>query len=140
MEAEITLGRNMKTILQIAFAILFLGVFSGFCGSADVITNTTRKVNIGTPAPEVFQRWARDHSYYALLEIVDAFIDPRSHHATKADVRKYLGKGYDDTGAYPNSGPNRWVYTSSRLVPYGSYLLIEFDDHQSVKAIDWVSE
>ena len=38
------------------------------------------------PSPEVFRRWQESRDYYALLEIVDAYIDPSVHKATKAEI------------------------------------------------------
>jgi hypothetical protein len=92
------------------------------------------------PAPEVFHKWNEHQDYYALLEIVDAYIDPFNHKATKADVLKYLGQGCDSPEGYPNAGPKTWVYFSSRRVPYGAILIIDFDDHDVVTEIGWVSE
>lgn len=93
-----------------------------------------------TPAPDVSRRWRERRDYYALLEIVDAYIDPFNHKAAKADVLKHLGRGCDTPDSYPNAGPRIWVYPSSRRVPYGSYLVIEFDEDDMVKHIEWASE
>jgi len=90
------------------------------------------------PAPEVFATWRAFHDYYALLEIVDAYIDPFCNNASKADVLKYLGDTHDPE--YPNAGPKMWVFSSVRRVPYGSYLVIRFDDNDAVKEVFWVSE
>ena len=93
-----------------------------------------------TPGPEVFRKWREGANYYALLEIVDVYIDPFNHKATKADVLKYLGPGCDTEDNYPQAGPRMWVYPSVRPVPYGSYLIIYFDEHDVVKEIGWASE
>lgn len=130
----------MNRSLQIIIILCCVQFAGGLCAGSESRTNKTSNLDVLAPDPEVFQRWTKDHNYYALLELVDAYIDPRMHQATKADVRRYLGNGYDDTGAYPNSGPNLWVYPSSRRVQFGSYLIIEFDSHQRVKTVDWVSE
>jgi hypothetical protein len=71
---------------------------------------------------------------------VDRYIDPNSNRATKKDVLRYLGRGCDSPDGYPNAGPKLWVYTSIRRVPYGSYLYIDFDEKDMVKAIEWGSE
>ncbi len=135
------LGKDqMKRSVQIIIAMCCVQLAGGICDGSESRTNMTSNLDVLAPSPEVFQRWTKDHSYYALLEIVDAYIDPRTHKATKADVRRYIGKGDDTKGYYPNSGPNLWVFPSSRRVPYGSYLIIEFDSHQKVKKVDWVSE
>ena len=92
------------------------------------------------PVPQTTSlAWRKHQSYYALLEIIDAHLDPNYHEATKADVKTFLGEGIDD-GLYPNSGPDMWVYTSTRHVPHGTYLLISFDKHGVVKEIDWADE
>lgn len=94
-----------------------------------------------TVSPAVYDTWHKDGSYYALLEIVEAHIDPDNYNkATKEDVRKHLGKPIDDPDGYPNAGPDCWVYTSNRRGPGGSYLIIDFDSQGKVKAVDWVSE
>ena len=94
----------------------------------------------GVP-PAVYDAWHKGRSYYALLQIVDAHIDPDNYNtATKEDVRKHLGEPIDDPELYPNAGPDYWVYISSRRGPNGSYLIIEFDSQGKVKGIDWVSE
>jgi hypothetical protein len=82
-------------------------------------------------------RWQKGRSYYTLMEIVDAHIDPRQYKASKAEVRHLLG---DPEEGYPNAGPDFWVYSSSRHIPYGSYLCIYFDEQETVRKIDWVSE
>ena len=90
---------------------------------------------------DVYQAWREKDSYYALLEIVDAHIDPSVHpRVSKADVRKYLGPAVDSPDLYPNAGPDLWVYSSSRRVPFGSYLFVEFDKAGFVKEIIWGSE
>jgi len=89
----------------------------------------------------VYRAWREKGSYYALLEIVDAHIDPSVHsRVSKADVRGYLGPGADSPDLYPNAGPDFWVYFSSRRVPFGSYLFVEFDKAGFVKEISWGSE
>src|SRR5262249_30744815 len=93
------------------------------------------------PGPEVIRRWKQNGDYYALLEIVDACIDPLSgKKVSKADVRKYLGHGCETRNCYPGAGPKMWVYSSLRRVPYDSYLMIEFNDQDMVKNVGWASE
>jgi len=118
----------MKTVL----VIILIAVVAG-CVSAPESRSKE-------PASEVFQRWEKSRSYYALLELVDAYIDPLSNKASKSDVEKYLGPGIDTPDHHPNAGPNMWVYPSIRRVPHGSYLIIEFDDQGMVQRIGWVSE
>lgn len=113
------------------FGLLSLACISGCAGN---------RTNDAVPA-NVERNWREHGSYYALLEIVDAHIDPFNHrNVSRADVRKYLGDGIDDRDGYPNAGPNFWVYPSSRRVPYGSYLLVYFDDSGHVEEIGWASE
>ena len=106
-------------------------------GCVEVSKKTTTKT-ILDPSGEVFRKWKGDGDYYALLEIVDAYIDPFSHKATKADVLKYIGKKYDPD--YPNAGPKMLIFPSSRRIGYGSYLVVYFDDYDNVREIGWVSE
>ena len=122
----------MKAILS-----LLLLMSLGGCTGAPARVASDGSLN---PSPEVFKKWHEEGNYYALLEIVDAYIDPFNfnHKATKADMLKYLGQKCDSE--YPNAGPKMWVFPSSRRVPYGSYLVVYFDDHDNVKQIEWVSE
>ncbi len=86
----------------------------------------------------VVRRWHDEGSYYALLEIVDAHI--ATGRTTKEHVRERLGQAADSPDGYPNAGPKMWVYSSSRRVPYGSYLVVRFDDRDVVEDVSWVSE
>ena len=90
-------------------------------------------------SPRAYREWQETGSYYALLEIVDAHIDPfNKKNVTRQQVLHHLGTRYNPD--YPGAGPKMLVYPSSRKVPYGSYLIISFDDSDCVKSIDWVSE
>jgi hypothetical protein len=87
------------------------------------------------------QRWRTTGDYYALLELVDAHIDPEwNGKVSKADVAKYLGEGIHDPDGYPNAGPNIRVYESTRAVQVGAYLFIRFTDDGFVKSVSWGSE
>ena len=95
----------------------------------------------GSVSDEVLARWLKDNSYYALVEIVDAYIDPQySSAVSKARVRELLGPGMDRREDYPGASENRWIYPSSRHVPYGSYLIIEFNEAGNVRFLEWASE
>ena len=86
--------------------LLFLSIIG--CSAVPAKQTTEDLFN---PSPEVFHRWQETGSFYALFEIVDAYIDPFTHKATKTDVLKYLGSGCDATDCYPNAGPRLWVYS-----------------------------
>jgi len=86
--------------------------------------------------------------YKDLKEVVDTrFVKGKT---TREDVRLLLGKGGDNgaeaggqPGAnyvYPGVGKHLWVYFSRRKEPYGSILLVEFDQHDRVSDFFWVSE
>jgi hypothetical protein len=100
-----------------------------------------------TVSDEVLHAWTQYRSYYALIEILDTYLNPENiTEATKEEVREYLG----EPGRYfvdPNFGEpafegNSWMYSSRRRVPIGSYLLIGFDDDGTTnpEKIYWVSE
>ncbi|HEY8751381.1 MAG TPA: hypothetical protein VIM11_25600 [Tepidisphaeraceae bacterium] len=91
----------------------------------------------GHVSREVLKRWAREHSYYALLEIVEAEIKPEIGTVRREDIRKLLG---EPDATYPHSGTSAWVYPSERFVPMQSYLLLLFDDRGVVTGYDWLSE
>ena len=88
------------------------------------------------------ERWETSGDYYALLELVDTYIDPQwNGKVSKAEVIKWLGgEGAHSEDEYPNAGPNFWVYSSTRPIPSGSYLFIEFGDDGFVKDVAWGSE
>jgi hypothetical protein len=86
----------------------------------------------------VLQSWASERSYYALVEIVDAFIDPTVHRATKQQVEELLGSQRDE--GHPGASPDCWIYSSSRRVRRESCLCIYFDERGTVKEVDWISE
>jgi|GEM_PF-4482398 len=151
--------RPFTATISIAFAALMVcSLFNSGCSpSGQVETSpeqkapeTARASGNLDPVPEsTYKAWQDHRSYYALLEIVDAHIDPcggyespcgepRSYRATKAEVRRLLGDSIDKD--YPHAGPDTWVYSSDRHVPLGSYLVIEFDKQGLVKEIGWVSE
>jgi hypothetical protein len=132
---RLSIGVQMKTKWIVSISLLLL-IF----GCASCSHSTTIAPN--APAPEVFRKWKEHHDYYALLEIVDAYIDPNLHEASKADVLKYLGHGIDTPDDYPNAGPKLWVYESVRRRCDGldTYLLVEFDERDIVKTIFWGSE
>jgi hypothetical protein len=92
-------------------------------------------------SPDVISAWREHQSYYACIEILDTYIHPWEHIATKADVLKYLGPGENDPEeGHPNSGPNLWIYPSNRKVPFGSYCMIFFDKNGKVSDIGWCDE
>lgn len=126
-----TLGTIMKRIILLT--LFLVSIFGCVLG-----TTESKLDNLFDPSPDIFRRWQEERSYYALIEIVDAYIDPLNNEATKTDVLKYLGKTYDD--GYPNAGAKMWVFPSSRRVPYGAYLIIYFDENDKVEEIGWVSE
>lgn len=111
---------------------LFLVVGIALCGCAQKQGEFT-----GVPK-SVLKSWHSERSYYALVEIVDAYIDPSFHQATKQRVEELLGNRRDD--GHPGASPDCWIYSSSRRVPHGSYLCIYFDERDVVRKIDWISE
>lgn len=109
------------------------------------------------PVPLVYQlneeitaadRYRMHGEYKDLKEVVEArFVKGKT---TREDVRRWLGKGGDNgaevggqPGAnyvYPGVGTHRWVYFSRREEPYGSILLVDFDQNDRVSEVTWVSE
>jgi hypothetical protein len=95
-----------------------------------------------TVEESVRQRWFKNRSYYAFVEIVDG-LDPnfRSSAPTMKDIEQALGPptcaGLD---CYPNFTKRDWLYDTDRKIPAGSKAILSFDDHDVLKSIDWVSE
>ncbi len=88
---------------------------------------------------EVYERWRKDNSYYALIEIIDVHLDrPDWSRATKQDVLKHLGKPNWQT---INQDPEReWGYQGMRHVPYQNKAIFEFNDQGELIEIYWLSE
>ena len=107
------------------------------CGRAGAAASKDLRDDV---APEVFKAWRTTQSYYALSEIVDAYIDPRTREVTKLDVERLLGPGDDDPEGYPNAGPRLWVYYSSRRGMNAYILLVAFDEKDRVTHINWAAE
>ena len=80
------------------------------------------------------ERWFRERSYYALVELVDTQLELQPRDATF--VRQLLGDPSDDW----RTSELCWLYASSRAVPWGSYLLIHFDEDGNVTSLEWASE
>jgi hypothetical protein len=112
--------------------IVFLVATIGLCSCAH------RQGGPSEVATGVLESWRSERSYYALVEIVDAYIDPSVHRATKQQVEELLGSQRDD--GHPGASPDCWIYSSSRRIPRGSYLCIYFDDRGLVRQIEWISE
>ena len=125
----------MRTVLVLAAAFLLLPG----CTPSYLAHHGTEEWQYKV-SPEVMEAWRKHQSYYALIEIIDTYINPWCNPATKADVRKYLGPGDEGPHGYPGASVDCWVYTSSRKVPYGSYCLITFGKDGKVKDIEWASE
>ena len=90
----------------------------------------------------VRQRWFKEHSYYAFIEIVDSELDPAWRPAvTMKDVERALGPptcaGPD---CYPHFTKRDWIYETNRSFPAGDKAIFKFDEHSVLKSIDWVSE
>jgi hypothetical protein len=88
------------------------------------------------------QRWIKDRSYYAFLEIVDAELDPYSHPATRMqDVERALGPpACAGPGCYPNFTEWQWLYDTNRQIVAGNHAILTFDELGVLTSIDWVSE
>ncbi len=89
---------------------------------------------------DVLEAWDKYHSYYALSEIIDTYINPWCNPATKQQVRHWLGQGDEGQYGHTGGGPDCWIYTSHRKVPYGSYCIIEFGKDGKVSNISWKDE
>ncbi|HEX5000635.1 MAG TPA: hypothetical protein VFY29_20595 [Terriglobia bacterium] len=111
--------------------------------------SAARQTGSEDPVPEsTYMRWRERRSYYAILEILDAHINPcpdespcrtlPARRATKADVARLLGSDRDD--GYPNAGPDMWVYPSDRRIGVGHYLMITFDRQGMVDGVGSASE
>jgi hypothetical protein len=93
-------------------------------------------------AESVRQRWLKDRSYYAFVEIVDSELDPDFlPGATKQDVERALGPascaGRD---CYPNFTERNWLYDTERKILAANHAIFTFDEKGVLKSIDWVSE
>jgi hypothetical protein len=99
----------------------------------------------GSPACEqhrsrVLELWRAHGSYYALLEIVEARLEPGRGTMRREDVVELLGTQRIDAD-YPNSRRGGFlVWTSNRLLPTGSRLIVRFDRRGVAQSYEWVSE
>jgi outer membrane protein assembly factor BamE (lipoprotein component of BamABCDE complex) len=116
------------SVLRSSFALALL--LMAACASAPPDDDIRKEV-----PQEVHDRWQQDGNYYALLELVEAYVEPG---VSKEVVRRHLGEGATDPDDYPNAGPNYWVYFSSRRVMEPHILIVEFDDRGLVKDAGWV--
>jgi hypothetical protein len=86
-------------------------------------------------APHI-RLWRDQQSYYALLEVVEGIIQPEVGRLRKRDVRALLG----DAHTY-NDNARTLEYVGNRpALPYGTHAVIEFDERDIVRNVDWVSE
>jgi hypothetical protein len=114
-------------------------------GTADEPQGGKDPAALGRPkmpvADAVRQRWLKDRSYYAFLEIADAELDPFFPGATMQDVEKALGpptcKGPD---CYPNFTERHWIYDTKRNLPAASHAILLFDERGVLQSLEWVSE
>ena len=97
-------------------------------------------VHLSPVCPAASRAWARSQSYYALLELLDAHLDPRDHTVNRTTVRRFLGVPIDSPDGYPNAGPDLWVYPASRRVGWEHILLVSFGANGRVRSLDWASE
>ena len=88
----------------------------------------------------VMSLW-RDHgSYYALLEIVEGRLESGLGKVRREDVIDFLGTRRIDW-EYPHSRRDGFlVWSSSRSVPMGSHLAVQFDAQGIEQSYEWVSE
>jgi hypothetical protein len=88
----------------------------------------------------VLDDWRKHGSYYALLEIVEARIEPALGKIRMEQVIDLLGTRRVELD-YPNSRRDNFlVWSSSRLIPQGSCLIVRFSPDGIAQSIDWVSE
>jgi len=136
------LGRRGDRARAFLLAAL-LAAIPGGCRLAEATPHPARLpggILLSPVCPAASRAWASSQSYYALLEILDAHLDPWTDAADRATVRRFLGAPIDSPDGYPNAGPNLWVYPSSRRVPWAHILLVDFDADGRVLSLDWVSE
>ena len=88
----------------------------------------------------VLEEWRTHGSYYALLEIVEARIEPALGKIRREQVVELLGERRLDRGYPSPQRINVLVWSSSRLVPRGSYLVVRFNSENVATEVDWVSE
>src|SRR5262249_41950279 len=88
----------------------------------------------------VWNAWKRNQSYYALKELVDEYIEGcGGYKASRDEVRLVLGEPMDEYAGHKKND-YFWVYTSSRRIPCGTYLLITYDEKGFVSIIEWADE
>ena len=88
----------------------------------------------------VMNVWRNHRSYYALLEIVEGRLQDGLKKMRREDVIDLLGSKNIDWD-YPHSRRDGFlVWGSSRSLPMGSYLVVQFDKRGMAESYDWVSE
>lgn len=90
-------------------------------------------------APDVSRRWHDQRSYYALVEIIDAHLDPQFHRVSKQEVLTNLGT--PNWGTINQDTNLVWAYQGSgRHIPQGDKVLFNFDTNGVLTSLDWISE
>jgi hypothetical protein len=133
------LRRRILVIMKKVAIVCFLSLLLAGCKSSYLAYHTSGHWD-SQVSSDVMEAWRKHMSYYALVEIIDTYVNPWCNPATKEEVREYLGQGDEGPDGYPGAGPDCWVYTSVRKVPYGSYCIIHFGKDGKVDNIEWVSE
>ena len=119
---------------EMKYGIILLAIILAGCLSAPTANKDA------VPAG-VYQKWQKDHSYYALLEIIDAHLTTRADnpHITKNDVMKYLGEPNWGT---INQDPDRELSYQGlgRHVPLQNKVIFTFNYADELISADWISE
>jgi hypothetical protein len=88
--------------------------------------------------------WRKHRSYYALLELTDAYLLNPRRPARREDVRRALGEpeciGGEPQTCYPNLTADDWLYNSERRVPQDTYMFVHFGSDGAVESVDFASE
>ena len=90
---------------------------------------------------EICQKWQKEHSYYALIEIIDAHLTPGvdNRQITRKDVLNYLGK--PNWGTINQSQDRELAYQGlGRHVPLENKVLFTFNALDQLISVDWISE
>lgn len=79
--------------------------------------------------------WRDRRSYYALLALVEGIIQPEVGRIREQDVRELLG----EASTYNNTA-GTLEYAGNRPLPYGTHAVFVFDERDTVREVEWVSE
>jgi hypothetical protein len=129
-----------SVVLTNRFAKVLFGKFYEGAPSLSPFENSPSRVTSDdTVTPDVYRRWQTQHSFDALVEIIDAHLVPKVHQVSKQDVLTRLGA--PNWGTIGQDTNRVWAYQGSgRHMPRQDKVLFGFGTNDVLVTVEWVSE